>query len=247
METTTLAQLGDNLQQLQQNVKLLRSLSDSYIAQPLPDLLAQVCAQQDVVAQLRRRIETKLASAATELESLPRAQQARARATHGKLRKDYDRVSAALAPVIAKVAELTTAPPPRALPGTRFAGSAGGAASRGGGYAGGGGAFGEAEESPRGRGGGNEPTQIGGVQLQMHDEHAIEDAILREREDEIKEINKNVHQVNEIFRDLATIVNKQQEDINDISEMTEKSHKSASAGLEQVNRAAKLQPSCTMS
>ena len=53
--------------------------------------------------------------------------------------------------------------------------------------------------------------------------------------------------MNEIFRDLATIVNKQQDDVDDIAEMTEKSHKSAQAGLEQVQKAAKLQPSCAIS
>jgi t-SNARE complex subunit (syntaxin) len=52
--------------------------------------------------------------------------------------------------------------------------------------------------------------------------------------------------VNEIFRDLATIVDKQQEEVDNIAEMTEKSHKSAAAGLEQVQKASKMQPGCLL-
>mmetsp|Transcript_27548 Transcript_27548/g.92534 ORF Transcript_27548/g.92534 Transcript_27548/m.92534 type:complete len:93 (-) Transcript_27548:106-384(-) len=86
------------------------------------------------------------------------------------------------------------------------------------------------------------------VQLQVAmQEEAINDAILREREEEIREINQNVHKVNEIFRDLAGLVEKQQADVDQIGELVEKSHAHAEKGLEQVQKAAKMQPSCAIS
>jgi t-SNARE complex subunit (syntaxin) len=56
-----------------------------------------------------------------------------------------------------------------------------------------------------------------------------------------------VGQVNEIFRDLAQIVNKQQEDIDTIEQNVEQSHKAAKSGLDQVEKAAKYQPGCIIS
>lgn len=54
------------------------------------------------------------------------------------------------------------------------------------------------------------------------------------------------YQVNEIFRDLAEIVNAQQEDIDAIATNVESSHEAAKKGLEQVEKAAKYQPGCTL-
>ena len=78
-------------------------------------------------------------------------------------------------------------------------------------------------------------------------EEAINDAILREREEEIRTINADVHKVNEIFRDLATLVDKQQADVDQIGDLVEKSHAHAEKGLDQVQKAAKLQPTCALS
>ena len=86
------------------------------------------------------------------------------------------------------------------------------------------------------------------VQLQVAmQEEAINDAILREREEEIRTINADVHKVNEIFRDLATLVDKQQADVDQIGDLVEKSHAHAEKGLDQVQKAAKLQPTCALS
>lgn len=52
--------------------------------------------------------------------------------------------------------------------------------------------------------------------------------------------------MNEIFKDLAEIVNKQQEDIDTIATNVESSHEAAKRGLEQVEKAAKYQPGCTV-
>jgi hypothetical protein len=53
-------------------------------------------------------------------------------------------------------------------------------------------------------------------------------------------------QVNEIFKDLAGIVEEQKKDIDSIEAATESSHTSAKEGLNQVQKASELQPKCTI-
>mmetsp|Transcript_36586 Transcript_36586/g.97845 ORF Transcript_36586/g.97845 Transcript_36586/m.97845 type:complete len:158 (+) Transcript_36586:601-1074(+) len=121
------------------------------------------------------------------------------------------------------------------------------------------------------------------LRVQMQ-EQAINEAIVREREDEIREIHQNVTKVNEvghlqyanptgrqmrnppgharrvrasllvdpthlpqIFKDLAEIVNDQQEDINTVEAMIEKSHAHARSGLDQVEKANEHQQGCVVS
>lgn len=49
-----------------------------------------------------------------------------------------------------------------------------------------------------------------------------------------------------IRRDMAVIVEKQNEQIVEIAVATETSHDQAKAGLEQVKKAAQYQPGCTI-
>merc|ERR1719502_755567 len=95
--------ISDDLQQFQQNIQLLRKMADQFCEQPTPAAQAQVRAQLDVVNQLQRRIQARLESTGNDIDSMPRQQQARPRATHAKLRKDFERVNAALSPVVANV------------------------------------------------------------------------------------------------------------------------------------------------
>ena len=60
---------------------------------------------------------------------------------------------------------------------------------------------------------------------------------MREREEEIRKINRGMHQVNEIYRDLAHIVGSQQEHIDSIETKMEDSRANAEAGLAQVEKA----------
>ena len=61
--------------------------------------------------------------------------------------------------------------------------------------------------------------------------------MMREREEEIRNINRGMHQVNEIYKDLAHIVGSQQEQIDTIENQMEESKINAEAGLKQVERA----------
>ena len=67
-------------------------------------------------------------------------------------------------------------------------------------------------------------------------EQAINEAILREREEEIQQINSDVRKVNEIFRDINDIVKDQQQEIDAVESMIEKSHQHAKSGLDQVEK-----------
>ena len=73
-----------------------------------------------------------------------------------------------------------------------------------------------------------------------------DEALVREREAELRNINADVHKVNEIFRDLATLVDKQQDDVDKIGDLVERSHAHAEKGLDQVQKAAANQSSCAL-
>ena len=83
------------------------------------------------------------------------------------------------------------------------------------------------------------------TQVAMQDED-IDEALVREREAELRNINADVHKVNEIFRDLATLVDKQQDDVDKIGDLVERSHAHAEKGLDQVQKAAANQTSCAL-
>ena len=60
---------------------------------------------------------------------------------------------------------------------------------------------------------------------------------MREREQEIMNINRGMHQVNEIYKDLAHIVGSQQEHVDTIETQMEESRANAEQGLKQVEKA----------
>eukprot|EP00980_Cylindrotheca_fusiformis_P010990 scaffold2526_cov131-Cylindrotheca_fusiformis.AAC.6 len=69
------------------------------------------------------------------------------------------------------------------------------------------------------------------ARLRLHEE------IMREREQEIRNINKGMHTVNEIYKDLAHIVGGQQEQIDQIEGQMEDARSNAESGLSQVQKA----------
>jgi t-SNARE complex subunit (syntaxin) len=68
-------------------------------------------------------------------------------------------------------------------------------------------------------------------------EDRLHEQIMREREDEIRNINQGMHTVNEIYKDLAHIVSTQQENIDQIETQMEDSKANAENGLKQVELA----------
>ena len=60
-------------------------------------------------------------------------------------------------------------------------------------------------------------------------------------------MNRDLKLVNEMFKDMAQIVEGQGEMVEKVAESAEESHERAKAGLEQVQQAARYQSSCTIS
>lgn len=73
-------------------------------------------------------------------------------------------------------------------------------------------------------------------QMQLMEDR-LNEQIMREREEEIRNINQGMHTVNEIYKDLAHIVSGQQEQINQIETQMEDSRANAENGLQQVEKA----------
>jgi t-SNARE complex subunit (syntaxin) len=73
-------------------------------------------------------------------------------------------------------------------------------------------------------------------QLQLQQDR-LQEEIMREREEEIRKINRGMHQVNEIYKDLAHIVGSQQEQVDQIEDKMEDARNTAQSGLDQVHKA----------
>jgi len=74
----------------------------------------------------------------------------------------------------------------------------------------------------------------------------VDMAIIEERERDIKKINHDLVMVNEMFRDMAHIVESQGGTIDKIAQDTEVSRERAEQGLAEVKQAAAYQPGCTL-
>jgi t-SNARE complex subunit (syntaxin) len=77
----------------------------------------------------------------------------------------------------------------------------------------------------------------------LSNEITINEIIIQEREEEFKQINKSIVEVNAIFKDLAVIVNEQAEDIETIESNMNESARMAEKGLKELQTAAKSQSS----
>ncbi|GMI28950.1 hypothetical protein TrRE_jg3704 [Triparma retinervis] len=74
----------------------------------------------------------------------------------------------------------------------------------------------------------------------------VQSSIILERDVEIRKINTEMAVVSEIFKDLAGIVNEQQDEIDNIETLMENSQAHAKAGLEQVQKANEYQQGCSV-
>ena len=72
---------------------------------------------------------------------------------------------------------------------------------------------------------------------QREEEYAIQ--VMREREEELKDINRKMHVVNEIYKDLGEVVDQQQEQIDEIEDQFGNAAHDTERGLDQLERANK--------
>ncbi|KAF9609432.1 hypothetical protein IFM89_016232 [Coptis chinensis] len=79
--------------------------------------------------------------------------------------------------------------------------------------------------------------------LLLDNEIVFNEAIIEEREQGIQEINQQIGEVNEIFKDLAVLVHEQGAMIDDIDSNIESSHAATAQGTSHLVKASKTQKS----
>lgn len=79
--------------------------------------------------------------------------------------------------------------------------------------------------------------------VQLENETSFNEAIIEERDQGIKEIQNQITEVNEIFKDLAVLVNEQGIVIDDIGSNIESSHHATAEAKTQLAKASKSQKS----
>ena len=82
-------------------------------------------------------------------------------------------------------------------------------------------------------------------QMIVEGELEVNEALIRERQEAMLEINKELGKVNEIFQDLASLVEEQHESIEDISENIIVTHEAAERGLAELKQAEENQRKST--
>lgn len=203
-----------------------------------PRLSVRYRVQVDVLKQLGDKLERQLQVQESQLESLPRTEASKKRATHIKLAKDFRRVEATF-----KNVQLETRRKRARLQEER------------------------AQAGQQSHVEQDDELQKQLVQedvriyiIYIHESFSlfvhspyllvtkrVHEEIMREREEEIRNINRGMHQVNEIYKDLAHIVGDQQEQIDTIETQMEDSKANAEKGLAHVVKANDKASSCVVS
>jgi hypothetical protein len=196
---------------------------------PRSDLDAKVRLCRDCESN----VKVQLASQVKKLSAEPKNTVAQKRLAVSKLQKDYERVRQVVEGLV-KTSEAKMI----AGPGEGGAGEAGSS---------GGARYGNMKNGSAGEGRTVSNSSDGPRVLQKLQGHEVDEAIAQERERDILKINEDLKLVNEMFKDVAQLVEEQNPAIEQIVEATEESHVRAQAGLEQVQQAAKHQAGCVIS
>mmetsp|Transcript_8061 Transcript_8061/g.11097 ORF Transcript_8061/g.11097 Transcript_8061/m.11097 type:complete len:274 (-) Transcript_8061:425-1246(-) len=208
------AQVSDGILQYQRNVGLLEKMTKKIGSREDGAVFdTQYKLQVDVINQLGQKIERQLRTQENAMVSMSRSEATRSRATHMKLTKDFRRVEATFKNLQLEV---------------RRKKAVADAAQR------------EREEEEHRRlqeeGGAGQTESERRMQMQLQQDRLNEE-IMREREAEIRNINQGMHQVNEIYKDLAHIVGEQQEQIDTIETQMDDANATADRGLKQIEKA----------
>lgn len=265
-ETQPIRRSSNALTTLSEELKELQSgfvrLKDSVSKIQRTTISSSMKASVDEELRRLRGMETRLKNQTDiqqkQLESLPRAEVAQRRVALGKLTKDFERIKLGLNQLTQDVNRLRVDDAIAEANGTsglstgglKFAGAApsGGRASSG---------RGNSVFRMDGRDGSRDDSRDnnsrGGVQAQgiqfqqVIKGEQIDDLLAEEREKEILKMNQDLKMVNEMFKDMAEIVQDQNGMIQQVAETTENANSRAKEGLKQVEQAAGYQSSCNIS
>ncbi|GMH81603.1 hypothetical protein TL16_g08985 [Triparma laevis f. inornata] len=250
ISNTTLSSLSDSITTYQRNVSLLQPL----ITSPTQDSATQFPILLSVADQLRAKCASSLASARSQVSKMERQDASKFRGVLVKLSRDFERVEReqeklkneyqrnlklktysdqqqreeevrsceersnkmASAYMLVSLSTLLVSNTARTF----------------------------ACRSSQGRR--NEPLAVKQPEFVLKQEEDIQSSLVADRHREIIQINQEMSKVNEIFKDLAGIVDGQQEEIDNIESLMEQSNVHARKGLEQVQEANEYQKGCTI-
>jgi t-SNARE complex subunit (syntaxin) len=222
--------LGDSLQRLQRNVMSLKEkITDMRKREVNMTAKKDLDKQIQEIRQFEGQLKNQLDGEMRQLDQLPRTSVAQKRIALGKLMKDFDRVKLTLNAIVGESATIKVAAP------TSSSSSSSSSSSKGSG------------KNPFDD---EEGTNFNSRQprlIQTLQGKEVDEAIVRERERDLRKINRDLQLVNEMFKDMAEIVDKQAVMVNEVVVQTEKSHEKAKTGLAHVQKAANNQSSCVLS
>lgn len=223
--SNSLTQLSDGILQYQRNVGILEKIARQ-IGTPADgaELQTQFDVQVDVLNQLGQRLENTLRRLETD-EQGDRTEAAKRRATLIKLGRDYRRIETSYKNILLEAKQKKA----RLLTYKQSQNTS------------------SLNQSQK-RGTSEEEEEQISLHLQMQQD-LLNEEIMREREHEIRNINHGMHQVNEIYKDLAHVVAGQQEQVDQIETQMEQSKVNAEQGLSHIQKANEKASSsqCTIS
>lgn len=212
--------LSDLLQTFQKNLKLIKDKIVEYRRRRIG--LAEKNELDTNIKDLKdfeSRLKTQLDNELKNIESLPRtAETAQKRIALGKLQKDFERVRVGISQISSEVNLIKVNKD-----------------------------YGETSDgNSLGVFKGMGESEVIAPNVMVMQGKEVDDLIMEERERDIKKLHTDLALVNEMFRDMAQIVDKQAVMVEEIAVSADKSHERAQAGLDQVKQAAAYQPSCSL-
>jgi t-SNARE complex subunit (syntaxin) len=203
-------QISDGILQYQRNVGILQKIMNQVGTKTDgPVLETQYKVQVDVLQQLGGKLEGQLRVQEGRLQSVGRTDAAKLRATHIKLTRDFKTVEVTFKNIQSEYRRRRA----------RVADQQN-----------------QAEQQQQSKVPEDVDEAQVAMQLQMQQDRMNEE-IMREREEEIRSINRGMHTVNEIYKDLAHIVGSQQEQVDQVETQMEETKVRTEDGLKHIQKA----------
>jgi len=210
--STATSQISDSLTQYHTNVGILEKIAQSLLMnngeRSRAEVEQQYRAQTDVLRQLESRLKDQIVGQRQRIKN--QSQTSSHKQALLKLERDFEKVQVGVTHTKTKVQKKMKLY--QQLNGVRL----------------------QDERAAKNK---NPSTTIFEQQQMLIQRDQLQQEIMQEREDEIRKINKGMHQVNQIYRDLAHIVGEQQDHVDQIEDKMEESKTAAQSGLEQIHKA----------
>eukprot|EP00536_Pseudo-nitzschia_multiseries_P002354 jgi/Psemu1/183425/e_gw1.31.131.1 len=218
------SQISDSLTQYHRNVGILEKIAQALLAcqsgLQREELEQQYKTQNDVLRQLEAKLKEQIMAQRQRLAN--QSQTSSQKQALAKLERDFERVQSTVVALQSRVTKQRKQFQQRSTAGDSTSGSGGGSGN------------GSSSSSTTTQ---NAARTALEQQQMLVQQDRLQEEIMREREEEIRKINHGMHQVNQIYKDLAHIVGEQQEHVDQIEDKMEESKTAAQSGLEQIHKA----------